>query len=771
MDLIDSLKTHSKQIPHKNNRITDSQHIGEIFEDFACVYLNKIKGWKCWRNEHIPSIELKKSGLETNKDYGSDILCKTEEGNYVLCQCKFRGHNKKYKNISKTIYNSFFAEAWKHDNCSILIFTTMTTTKKFNTWLKGNEDRVEIIDLEFIENNIEDFKSIFNIFINIPQKRYIPLSPRTCQSECLEIFKNKNPKRCVIQMICGVGKTLLSTMITREIYKENCVYVYVAPFINLADQIVTEVKNELDYYNCDIAYLNVASRTSTNRDNTTNKDEIVNFLKTEDTCFLMSTYDSLKVTLEALKKSKRQVKLIVFDEAHNLVKKSTSVKMKGWIDVFDDDYLPIDYRVFMTATPKIMKGSKISMNNKKIFGEVIFQYGYDRGIIEKTVTPYIICVYDVKNSDEYEKYVSQIGTKNNMYEQYINMIIDAIRNGCTKMLIFMASIKDCNSFKIYATKTLKLCDNLLPFEELSIQPLHSGLTNPKYQERQCLSFKYSILLTVDMYCEGINIPSIDSVFLFRIIESEIKLTQAILRCCRIFKGKKLARVYVPSHTINIDGQNEFVEGVSANRMLQIIYKLIKQEEKMYISYPKQDTKITIKKLLAKSSSKKSSSENNSKDDIEIEEEEMTLVDIKEILGIKEMSRKDMNMPTSLQGVILTMVCNQNRDTGIFTPNDIQKHIPELQKITGVLKGKTPDKSISREITVNLVQVKKLAIRLKTGIYKSNLIIPKNFSKLKIADKEKYYKKFVKHVGCIPLGELKMDVNGSLKDIQNYLKNR
>jgi len=174
-----------------------------------------------------------------------------------------------------------------------------------------------------------------------------------------------------IQLPPGWGKTQAALRTSKSLYemsvneeiesniiKSNNVMtlLYVTPNLKLVDQVF----DSLDAFDtfADIPHerLIIASKSGRSKEHrTTSVDEIAAFLTSEGKSstknsmrFLVSTYQSYRKVAEAVKKiDSTRINFAVFDEAHVM---EGNGKLFG-MGLYDDN-IPIDKRLFVTATPR-----------------------------------------------------------------------------------------------------------------------------------------------------------------------------------------------------------------------------------------------------------------------------------------------------------------------------------------------------------------------------------------------------------------------------------
>ena len=104
---------------------------------------------------------------------------------------------------------------------------------------------------------------------------------------------------------------------------------------------------ELDHFDIDLQDLGIPV--------TTNKDEIRSFLikRSKNPKIIFTTYQSSPLLKQVCKNQKIAFDLAIFDEAH----KTVGVIDKAFAILLHEKNVRIKYRVFMTATERVIRGA------------------------------------------------------------------------------------------------------------------------------------------------------------------------------------------------------------------------------------------------------------------------------------------------------------------------------------------------------------------------------------------------------------------------------
>jgi superfamily II DNA or RNA helicase len=521
---------------------------GDKYEIYIKLLLENSNN-KTWLWKDIPEFELKKSGLlgdwneyrlvrKDNKinsipDLGTDILLKTNE-EYILVQCKnFESNN----NVTIHHLSGFYAMI-SHFNMKGIVYYTSKLSSNIKL-LKPN------INIKFIREELVNSKI---------QQKISKLFPYYYQIEAYE--KLKNSKRSILNLPCGMGKTLTSIMIAKEY--DNIILV--SPLIAYSIQNLERFNNELhnEQYNSLLI----------NSDGIRDKDEILQLLNKNTKNILSFTYKSVDILIEILHNIKN--KIIIIDEFHNLSKN----------DIFDNNtpfykLLNSDTKIlFMSATPKFFNLDDTEYNNKNIFGDNIYSFPMSRGISEKYICDYEIYLPDVRNKNNINDISSEISIKDLPLELTIKakyILRGMLETGARKCITYLRNQEE-------AIDMVKILNKLNEYFyiELYTDYIISDVISNKREEilENFNNFSgFSIICSVSILDECIDIPQCDSIFISYPSESRIRNIQRLCRSNRIDKLNihKKSKVFLWCEEYNeisifISQLKEFDENFTENKI-------------------------------------------------------------------------------------------------------------------------------------------------------------------------------------------------------------
>jgi predicted helicase len=156
---------------------------------------------------------------------------------------------------------------------------------------------------------------------------------------------------------------------------------------------------------------------------TTDVQEIKKFLKkSSGDKVIYTTYQSLPKLIKANNQAKVQFDLALIDEAH----KTTGRQGDLFTLIHDNENLPIQKRLYMTATPKIASDSADSdliadMSNKDIYGPEFHRMSFGEAIELGILSDYHVIAVGV-TEEELRSKASGVNKDSNKYQDLLNNV-------------------------------------------------------------------------------------------------------------------------------------------------------------------------------------------------------------------------------------------------------------------------------------------------------------------------------------------------------------
>ena len=532
-----------------STKITNKD-IGDLYEKYISNYLAKENinsiNW-IWHNipeEHLINagiigdwnehrINRKLNRINKLPDLGCDILYLNENGEYILIQCKFYNSNS----IGIDSLAGFNAMMLAYDQLKGIVYHTSKITSNLQSLKKSSR-------ISYIKKDIDDNKTIIQKQLN----KSILLEPRDYQINAYNALKDKH--RTILQLPCGMGKTLISIILAKD-YKKIIVLSNLKAH---CEQNKSRFEEQMNNHTT----LLVESGNGGTRD----IEQIKKLSTTVENFALFSTYKSLDIIIELLKDINDDMKileyLIIIDEFHNI----------SYNDIYDNVDSPM-YKllhskikiIFMSATPRLFNTENESINednindedievDNTIFGNIEYKYEMSLAIENKYVCDYEIFVPSllIKVSEGIENIYNEMNIKE--FDKELSLKARFILKGCLekgskKCIIYhkshteafeMKKILDSMTNDYFAIK--HICDTILSTD------------NTKSREKKLKKFienkDFSFICSVDILNECIDIPTCNSIFITYTSQSNIRNIQRMCRANRINKDNiyKKANIFL-----------------------------------------------------------------------------------------------------------------------------------------------------------------------------------------------------------------------------------
>ena len=395
---------------------------GKTFEELTKYYLQynpvyKSKLKQVWLQHELTPTILKKLGLPKN-DQGIDLIAETKEGSYWAIQCKYlQDEDKKLSHRSISTFVSLSKGIAKNISYCLVC----TTLDDYATLYKGQENIGFCTSDEWRKLD-KDFFDWLRTAIAGKDKKRVAYQPKPHQAKALkdakDYFINQKNKRGKLIFPCGAGKSLTGYWITREL---NAKQIIVAvPSLSLVKQTLEVYLRETLANNEEVSWLCVCSDEGIGKNDditvhtneigvpcVTDKNKIAEWLKKnkKHKTIIFSTYQSGKTIAEACKMARHRFDLGIMDEAH----KTVGDKDKLFSHLLFDNNIPVDKRIFMTATERRYAGASdtvLSMDDVEVYGDTFTQLSFKEAIEIGILSDYKIVTLFISN-EEVKKLINE----------------------------------------------------------------------------------------------------------------------------------------------------------------------------------------------------------------------------------------------------------------------------------------------------------------------------------------------------------------------------
>jgi predicted helicase len=332
---------------------------------------------------------------------------------------------------------------------------------------------------------------------------------------------------------CGIGKTLLSILITQQLEFKRIIIGVSSNY--LQEQFVKEI---LLIFNNKSNILLIGSYSNA----TTNITKIKSFLTKEiinnEPLFIITTYHSSHLLID----NEIKFDFKIGDECHHLV----------GIDNTNTNNFKLFHKIqstktlFMTATEKSInnddKNNYYSMNDQEKFGVLIDLKTTKWAIENNKITDYLLII--IKNKiEELEEIKSKLTDEITNKHLFICCYM-ALKSLCkypniTHTLIYTNTINDANLCYEYIKVILSYKIININTKDIYYTSLHSKINNTiiKNSLKSFETAKFGIICCVQIFGEGVDCPFLTSVCIACNMFSETKIIQYLLRPNRLNKNK------------------------------------------------------------------------------------------------------------------------------------------------------------------------------------------------------------------------------------------
>jgi superfamily II DNA or RNA helicase len=332
-------------------------------------------------------------------------------------------------------------------------------------------------------------------------------------------FMEDNNPRGQIHLPPGYGKTEVGCCLFPVVNNIKRALILV-PTIRLAEETMKRIK-AFHATNLGVTHYNYFEVHS----NSTSCD--IDAIRNSEYVYVVAVYNSVIKLHDTT-----PFDIIIFDEAHRTSIKCQAQSQDNVNDEFEetlhthytfaltDDNIQSTYRLFMTATPRIMNNDENSMSNEDKYGHVIYSMSMRQAVKMQIINDYRIWMY-VKETNQEAEGISSDAIPDRL--QLLTRFVDECT--CQKVLTVCKSIKSCNAV------AKGMSDN----KNIEVYKVHSGMSKREINsqiEAFVSTENRAILCAVNMFREGINCPAIDGIVFFDERKSVIDVIQIVGRALR-----------------------------------------------------------------------------------------------------------------------------------------------------------------------------------------------------------------------------------------------
>jgi len=557
-------------------KIPENKGKGDAFEQLVKAFLlldpeyaTKIS--EVWIHHEVPSAVRKKLRLP-DSDQGIDLIARTKGGEFWAIQCKYRADSTRpipWREISTFTGLAFGV-------CKGISFGLVCSTTERITHVLKQQDNIGFCALDVWQGLDAEFFDRLRASVEHRPAKLKPLSPRPHQvaavRDARKHFVTEKQTRGKLIMPCGTGKSLAAYWIAKELGSRRILIA--VPSLALIRQTLKVWLREAMASGKEVEWICVCSDESAGRMGSddvavlrqdlgvpclTDPTEIANWLtgtkKAKGLQVVFTTYQSGQALSAAAKKAKFRFDLGIMDEAH----KTVGDGEKLFSHLLHDRNLPVDRRIFMTATERRYQGKAdkiLSMDDPAIYGDTFHLLSFKAALEQK---PPILCDYRIVTILVTREEVAEMVKKNAFVrpwksaykEMELEMLASlvALRKAMQKYPIrhavsFHGSIRKAEHF---AEQNLAFNRAFRSFGH--VDSFHvSGATATGTRSKLIKEFagkERALITNARCLTEGVDVPDIDCVLFADPRRSAVDIVQAVGRALRPSPGKKMGYVIVP----------------------------------------------------------------------------------------------------------------------------------------------------------------------------------------------------------------------------------
>lgn len=586
----------------------DTKTKGDVFERLTQLYLRTKPEYRSrlrhvWRaHDELPDGVRRRLGIP-RQDVGIDLIAGTRDGEYWAIQCKFRSDTDTpltYTELSTFSHLSFVT--CRGIRLALVAHTTTKPIRKHRLLKNTTEIGLD----RWLALTAEEWEQI-RALCHHRKAQIEPRKPRLHQRRAIAAAKShflaNRQTRGRLVMPCGTGKSLAAFWIAMAL-KPKSILVAV-PSLALIRQSLTDWTREFLAYGIMPEWLCVCSDESTSKldrdefvgevydlgiPTTTDRGEIAAFLKQPGNGhkIVFTTYQSSSSLAKAARSARHRFDLAILDEAH----KTVGLKGKSFATLLFDKNLPVRWRVFMTATERVLKGEDddvLSMDDETIYGRRFFLMTFKEAIAQKVISDYKILTVTVR-----DRYIQELIRVNRLLDiskskldpfeaqsLAAGVALKRVfgRHGIRHAISFHRSIRSADRFR----EQQNTLNHLRRIGPRSIN-LHISSHRTAGERAQLMKRfaeqRRALMTNARCLTEGVDIPAIDCVLFADPKQSRVDIVQAAGRAMRRHRGKRYGYILLPLAVPDGIGLTNFAETTEFRQVARTITALSTQDERI-----------------------------------------------------------------------------------------------------------------------------------------------------------------------------------------------
>jgi superfamily II DNA or RNA helicase/uncharacterized protein YeaO (DUF488 family) len=494
-------------------------------------------------------LKRKSSNDNPLQDTGIDIIRINNNYEFTLIQCKdYSG------TIPLESFAGFFMHMFQHkDKCGAIYHTSKVSSKVIEVCY-GN-DKLHIVKKSM---KVSPVTSIITQYKSYDYQEVVI-------NKALQFYYDNFSG--FISMPCGTGKTFISYSIACNLAN---LIIFIVPLKCQAEQIIDRVK---DYSNDNYKCLLVDS------DGTRDVEQIYKFIKKNNCVFISSTYKSCDVINQLLGKYSDINPFIIVDEFHNMSHRNVYGHSIEYMDKLNDEDLDEEQdedqdedqdeeqdeepeddlyqiisnkkfrKLFLSATPRFYELEYTNdVEAKYILGDCIYNMDFKTAIENNLITDYRILLPlfngDSTDDEQVNEIKKEVDIDDYLMSKKCCFLYEGIKHfGSIKCIIYCQDSKEMKNM-------MDTFNQLNQFFNYNYYINHITCEVSKDKRSKILNdFKtydgISLLFSVQILDECIDIPECNSIYITYNSKSKIRTIQRMCRAMRKTKDEtKVANIFV-----------------------------------------------------------------------------------------------------------------------------------------------------------------------------------------------------------------------------------
>ena len=564
----------------------------------------------------------------SQKDIGIDLVAQRKDGALCSIQCK---RYDPQETLDKAGIDSFLtASTRSFDGAKFSECFVISTTSKIS------QPARETMDDYLIPCSLVDFYEIApeGTRARMEEQQQAYLAPLKADKKKLwshqeeavaDVLKGlKTADRGKLIMACGTGKTLVSLKIAERLVKKKPkregLILLLVPSLALLSQVLREWTAQADRLAQIFAVCSDAKAGKDEEDTpiselgmapTTNSEKLADGLAQRDRggmTVVFATYQSIEVVAKAQQRFDEDFDLIICDEAHRTTGIETEAKKTSpFVLVHKNDYIRARKRLYMTATPRIYRGSDkqkakerdvevFSMDEESTYGKELHWLDFSTAVSQDLLADYKVLILGVSSKDyasletslELNDTAKLIGCWNGLAKRIANIEAAGMEGDTEPMkraVAFCSKIKSSVQITEQFTEIIDAYHQGTrpqdsPEEEvLECEMRHVDGTQNVLERNEALrwlregptGYGCHILSNVRCLSEGVDVPALDAVIFLSPRNSLVDIVQSVGRVMRKSPGKKYGYIILPV-PVSLDEDAE--KALDSNKNYRVVWDVL-----------------------------------------------------------------------------------------------------------------------------------------------------------------------------------------------------